>query len=232
MSDELRGYQLLYMELCTGGDLLNYLRRRRSLDEPIAKLFMFQIIRALGYLHEKDIVHRDIKLENILLTNLGEIKLCDFGVAEVLEYHLVKKKIKKEKEEEQGENTPTSPNINEAHQLIYRGTGETVQSVYEEIEVRKAIKLKDCCGTPAYMAPEVVSTGYQQRIANKIENRKDRKKAQLAIKGYGKQCDIWSAGVLLYALIFGILPFRGVTVKEIKNKIVLSYREQKTGRIK
>lgn len=84
IQDEVNGYDLIFMEICTGGDLLSYLRRRKHLSEDIAKLFMHQIIRALGYIHEKDIVHRDIKLENILLSNLGEIKLCDFGVSHLM----------------------------------------------------------------------------------------------------------------------------------------------------
>ena len=42
---------------------------------------MMQLIRGLGYIHEKGIAHRDIKLENILLTNLGHLKICDFGVS-------------------------------------------------------------------------------------------------------------------------------------------------------
>ena len=87
--DERQGYELIYMELCTGGDLLDYLRRRRILKEPIAKLFMKQLMEAIGYLHEKNIVHRDIKLENILLSNLGAVKLCDFGVAEYIESSMV-----------------------------------------------------------------------------------------------------------------------------------------------
>lgn len=79
--DDEHGYELLFMELCTGGDLLHYLRRRRRLEEPIAKLFLKQLMNGLGYLHSKDIAHRDIKLENILLSNLGRIKICDLGVS-------------------------------------------------------------------------------------------------------------------------------------------------------
>lgn len=79
--DENLGYDMIYMEICTGGDLLSYLRRRKRLEESYAKLFLKQLMKALGYLHEKGIAHRDIKLENILLSNLGTIKVCDFGVA-------------------------------------------------------------------------------------------------------------------------------------------------------
>ena len=42
--DNLLGMDLIYMELCTGGDLLSYLRRRKRLQEPYAKLFFKQLI--------------------------------------------------------------------------------------------------------------------------------------------------------------------------------------------
>ena len=41
----------------------------------------------------------------------------------------------------------------------------------------------------------------------------------MKVVGYHRDCDIWSAGVLLYALIYGQLPFRGANVREIKNKV-------------
>lgn len=77
-------YILLVMELCGGGDLLNYVRKRRRLKEDLAKYFFKQIIEALNYIHKKNIAHRDIKLDNILLDHLGNVKVCDFGVSKLV----------------------------------------------------------------------------------------------------------------------------------------------------
>lgn len=77
-------YILMVMELCGGGDLLNYVRKRRRLKEDLAKYFFRQIIEALNYIHHKNIVHRDIKLDNILLDHHGNVKICDFGVSKLV----------------------------------------------------------------------------------------------------------------------------------------------------
>lgn len=66
------------MEMCAGGDLLNYVRKRRKLKEDVAKYLFKQIIEAIGYIHSKSILHRDIKLDNILLDNKGSIKVGEF----------------------------------------------------------------------------------------------------------------------------------------------------------
>ncbi len=59
------------MELCAGGDLLNYVRKRRKLKEEFAKKIFKQIIDGLQYIHSKFVAHRDIKLDNILLDGKG-----------------------------------------------------------------------------------------------------------------------------------------------------------------
>ena len=69
------------MEICGAGDLLTYVRRRRKLKEDVAKHLFKQIIEGLKYIHSKNILHRDIKLDNILLTSEGDVKICDFGVS-------------------------------------------------------------------------------------------------------------------------------------------------------
>ena len=70
------------MELCEGGDLITYIRKRRRIKEGASKFLFKMLVSALEYLHEeKLILHRDVKPENILFDSNGHIKLCDFGVS-------------------------------------------------------------------------------------------------------------------------------------------------------
>lgn len=72
------------MEVCGAGDLLTYVRRRRKLKEDVAKHVFRQIVEGLRYCHAKNVLHRDIKLDNILLTSEGDVKICDFGVSKLV----------------------------------------------------------------------------------------------------------------------------------------------------
>lgn len=69
------------MEIAGHGDLLDYIKLRRYLPEFSARSFCRQLVSGIGYLHELDIVHRDLKCENILLSDKNEIKISDFGFA-------------------------------------------------------------------------------------------------------------------------------------------------------
>ncbi len=139
---------LLYVqELCAGGDLLTYVRKRRRLKERVAKFVLKQILDGLYYCHSKNILHRDVKLDNILLNSEGNIKICDFGVSKV---------------------------------------------------VRSGERMTEQCGTPAYIAPEI-----------------------LRDKGYeGFAVDVWSAGVVLYAMIYGTVPFKAGNMQELHKLII------------
>ena len=78
---ETRRHIMLVMELCAGGDLLNFVRKRKKCDENLAKVLFKQIIEGIGYIHSKKVLHRDIKLDNILLDGKGYVKIADFGVS-------------------------------------------------------------------------------------------------------------------------------------------------------
>ena len=140
---ETEKHILFVIEVCAGGDLLNYVRRRRRLKEDLAKCLFKQIIESLAYCHSKNILHRDIKLDNILLDANGQVKLCDFGVGKI---------------------------------------------------VKKGEKMTEQCGTPAYIAPEILrDQGY-----------------------FGFAVDIWSSGVVLFAMLYGTVPFKANNMTELQ----------------
>ena len=144
---ENQKYIFVVIEYIDSGDLLNYLKRNGVFEESDFLAIFKQIVRALHYLHFNGILHRDIKLDNILIDSNGQIKICDFGVSRKM---------------------PKS------------------ELVHEHI------------GTPAYLAPEIVSN-----------------------KGYkGFKADIWSLGVMTYIALTGQVPFKGNKIEELHDSIL------------
>jgi len=80
---EDKGYHYIVMELCEGTTLKSYIRRygRLSIRETVD--FSKQIARGIQAAHRRGIVHRDIKPQNILVSDSGEVKVADFGIAKV-----------------------------------------------------------------------------------------------------------------------------------------------------
>ena len=84
----------LVLEMCHGGELyallVKRIREADGLDESFGQMFFRQMLQAIGYLHARRIVHRDVKPENFLVSGTSErledvvLKLCDFGTAMVL----------------------------------------------------------------------------------------------------------------------------------------------------
>ena len=74
-------YYYIIMEYCQGGELFEYITSKRKLEELEAALFFYQLINCVEYIHSKKISHRDLKLENLLLTKKKLLKIIDFGLS-------------------------------------------------------------------------------------------------------------------------------------------------------
>lgn len=76
---------VIVMEYASRGDLYDYICDKKNISEREARHFFRQIVSAVHYCHQNGIVHRDLKLENILLDDNGNVKIADFGLSNL--YH-------------------------------------------------------------------------------------------------------------------------------------------------
>lgn len=73
----------MVMEFVDGGDMHSLISERRRIPEDEAQRYFFGLINCLAYCHEQGVTHRDLKLENLLISRAGDLKVCDFGLASV-----------------------------------------------------------------------------------------------------------------------------------------------------
>ncbi|KAI8637178.1 hypothetical protein BD408DRAFT_396177 [Parasitella parasitica] len=134
---ETEKYIGIILQCATGGELFDYILAHRYLKERDASRLFAQLISGVHYMHQKHIVHRDLKLENLLLDKHRNVLITDFGFA----------------------NQFTSPQDD---------------------------LMSTSCGSPCYAAPELVMN---QGVY------------------VGPAVDIWSCGVILFAMLCGYLPY-------------------------
>ncbi|KAI8774007.1 serine/threonine-protein kinase PLK1 [Biomphalaria glabrata] len=131
----------IILENCSRKSLVHVLKHRKYLTEPEVRYYLRQLVAGVEYIHSNQIIHRDLKLGNMLLNNEMDLKLADFGLATKVDF-----------------------------------AGEKKMTV---------------CGTPNYIAPEVLQK-----------------------KGHSFEADIWAVGCIMYALLVGRPPFETTTLKE------------------
>ncbi|XP_018431587.1 PREDICTED: NUAK family SNF1-like kinase 1 [Nanorana parkeri] len=137
---------IIVMEYASNGELYDFINNKHQIPESEARRFFRQIVSAVHYCHKNGIVHRDIKLENILLDENLNVKLADFGLS----------------------------------------------NLYYKKQV-----LETYCGSPLYASPEIVK----------------------GLPYHGPEVDCWALGVLLYALIYGSMPFDNSNYKLLADQI-------------
>ena len=82
----------ILLEICNNQTLNELLKRRKTLTEIEVQCYLIQLIQGLKYLHSHKIIHRDLKLGNLFLTDKMQLKIGDFGLATKLDYDGEKKK--------------------------------------------------------------------------------------------------------------------------------------------
>lgn len=78
----LKGKSFILMEYLKGGDLYDYVIKQESIGRTRLLRIFSQLVSGLLHCHEHSVVHRDLKLENILLDENGNVKIADFGLAQ------------------------------------------------------------------------------------------------------------------------------------------------------
>ncbi|KZC14453.1 Serine/threonine-protein kinase PLK1 [Dufourea novaeangliae] len=136
----------IILELCRKRSMMELHKRRKALTECETRFYMKQILDGVHYLHQNKIIHRDLKLGNVFLSDELQVKIGDFGLATRLEHE-----------------------------------GERKKTV---------------CGTPNYIAPEVLTKS-----------------------GHSYEADIWSIGCIMYTLLVGKPPFETSSLRETYARI-------------
>lgn len=83
---------IMIMELAGGGELLGYLQKKGNMNEMDARQIILQVVNSILYCHTRGIIHRDLKLENVIFRDAAFddhqdlfVKIIDFGIAGVCE---------------------------------------------------------------------------------------------------------------------------------------------------
>lgn len=84
MVAELPGTNSIILELCPGGELAHYLSYFGRFTLSMTKFYAREVASGLAYLHSQNILHNDLKAENILLTQMGHVRITDFGTSKVI----------------------------------------------------------------------------------------------------------------------------------------------------
>lgn len=82
---ESSNHMYMVFEYAAGGDLLQLVKKKRCLTENEARRIFRQVVYGVAHCHCRSVLHRDIKLDNILLDDKNHVKVCDFGISRTIE---------------------------------------------------------------------------------------------------------------------------------------------------
>ena len=192
-------YFYLINEFCSEGDLSEKLQKVGRFEEKLVKLLMFQIFSAVWYLHSNNVIHGDLKLENVMVDNLN--------------FHESKKKNDNNNNNNLKNSFEKRLSLVTSYKLDFHNL-QNVEGNKHKFDNIKNFEIKlidfgaakiftkykkqfdDTVGTLVYCCPEVLKNNYDSK------------------------CDIWSCAVIMYILLSGEIPFAGDSEEEIIKSIM------------
>ncbi len=193
-------YLFLVQEFVDGCDCNTLLQTCGTLDSNAAIYLTAEIVLGVGFLHRRQVVHRDLKPDNILISREGHAKIADFGLSrkkqkssQIFCENMNKMAMK------DSINVDMSSRPLQEQGMLYSPVGMK-DSINVDMSFRPLQEpgmLYSPVGTQLYLAPEVVLG-----------------------MGYDFQIDWWSVGVMLYGFLMGKSPFEGKDVDDLYNNII------------
>ena len=192
-------YFYLINEFCSEGDLSEKLQKVGRFEEKLVNLLMFQIFSAVWYLHSNNVIHGDLKLENVMVDNLN--------------FHESKKKNDNNNNNNLKNSFEKRLSLVTSYKLDFHNL-QNVEGNKHKFDNIKNFEIKlidfgaakiftkykkqfdDTVGTLVYCSPEVLKNNYDSK------------------------CDIWSCAVIMYILLSGEIPFAGDSEEEIIKSIM------------
>lgn len=187
---ETPSYLAIVMDFWSGGTLLDYLLRQGPLSERQSVHIVVQLLQALEHLHANQVMHRDVKPENIFLFQSPSEERSDESL---------------DKRSESG--TPSSHSSlgtnkrSDGEVLVKVGLGDLSLSTSK-------IPNSDYVGSPQYSSPEMAMIALRKNFRN------------LGKPLYNEKCDIWSLGIVAFVLLTQLLPFDGNTAEEVFTSVL------------
>ncbi|GFZ52116.1 Serine/threonine-protein kinase CBK1 [Saitozyma sp. JCM 24511] len=201
-------YLYLVMEFLPGGDLMTMLIKYDTFSEDVTKFYMAECILAIEAVHNLGFIHRDIKPDNILIDAMGHIKLSDFGLS--TGFHKQHDSAYYQRLLGGGDVSSSATSTTRGGAANGQGSAarnsvmvnaiNLTMTSKQDIATWKANRRKlaySTVGTPDYISPEIF---LQQ--------------------GYGKECDWWSLGAIMFECLVGYPPFCSENAHDVYRKII------------
>lgn len=186
---------IVITEAAMGGELYDYIQKYQQMSEPTARTIIHQISKAIQYCHSRGVVHRQLRLENILFKNEYEddflVKIINFGI------------------------TGTYINFEELdHSQIAYMAPELVEQIEFGPNGKTSRRKEQAMSEKDRLKRETKKYKKWKSIHFSGEESDEK-----SLRPSDSPQDVWAIGVMFYAMIYGCLPFSATEKKELIDMI-------------